>query len=173
MPHTSAVTGVANLRRSALNWTFEMHENQHNIMRHDNIFQAIMSLSFLSSRLNVALPPRSAAYSHSGGPVERPEVCLRPLPWSGHRLLFFLRPNAPKTQAETGMGSSEQAGSQDLSFCCCISVSNTKLVSLAHSLSRYQTWVARHLPFFLTTSITPCVRLTARPSLHSPMLRSL
>lgn len=47
--------------------------------------------------------------------------------------------------------------------------------SLIHnliSLSRYPTWVARHLPFCLMTSTTPCVRPTARPFLHSLMLRS-
>lgn len=46
---------------------------------------------------------RSVAYSHKGGPVERRNVCLRPLPWSGHRLLFFLWPDTAQTQAETGM----------------------------------------------------------------------
>ncbi len=48
---------------------------------------------------------RSVAYSDSGGPVERAEVCLRPLSWSGHRLLFFLWPDTTQTQAETGIGN--------------------------------------------------------------------
>lgn len=45
---------------------------------------------------------RSVAYSHSGGQVERPEVRVRPLSWTGHRLLFLLWPDAAQTQAETG-----------------------------------------------------------------------
>lgn len=45
---------------------------------------------------------RSVAYSYSGGQVERPQVRVRPLSWTGHCLLFFLRPDATQTQAETG-----------------------------------------------------------------------
>lgn len=45
---------------------------------------------------------RSAPYSYSWGPVERPAVCLCPLSWSGHRLLFFLWCDTTQTQAETG-----------------------------------------------------------------------
>lgn len=42
-----------------------------------------------------------------------------------------------------------------------------------HPLCRCQTWVARHSPSCSMTSITPCARPTARPSLPLPTLRSL
>lgn len=53
---------------------------------------------------------RSATYSHSRGPVPRPEVCLRSVSWSGHCLLFLLWCDAAQTQAETGTGSSQRQG---------------------------------------------------------------
>lgn len=56
----------------------------------------------------------------------------------------------------------------DLSLCFFFS-----LIHNLTSLSRCPIWAARLLPFCLMTSITPCVRLTARPFRHSPTLRSL
>lgn len=53
---------------------------------------------------------RSATYSHSRGPVPRPEVCLRSVSWSGHCLLFLLWCDTAQTQAETGTGSSQRQG---------------------------------------------------------------
>lgn len=103
---------------------------------------------------------RPATYSHSRGPVPRPEVCLRSVPRPGHRLLFLLRCNAAQTQVETGTGSSQRLGG--------VNSQNTQ----SSSLHRCPTWVARRSPSSSMTSITPCARPTARPSLPSLTLRS-
>lgn len=113
----------------------------------------------------VPLSPRSATYTHSRGPVPRPEVCLRSVSRSGHRLLVVLWRHPAQTQVETGTGPS-QSREPDVPP---VSPSNTQ----RSSLCRCQTWVARHLPSCSMTSTTPCARPTARPSLHSPTLRSL
>lgn len=44
----------------------------------------------------------SVAYSYSRSSVPGSEVCLRSLPWSGYRLLFFLWLGAAQTEVETG-----------------------------------------------------------------------
>lgn len=135
---------------------------------------ASFCLLFFKSEIFFCSLLRSVAYSHSGGQVERPEVRVRPLSWTGHRLLFLLWPDAAQTQAETGRWHGGKimttAGTRfyDLSLCFFFS-----LIHGVTSLSRCPTWAARRLPFCLTTSITPCVRPTARPFRHSPTLRSL
>lgn len=150
-------------RLSAPTWPWTVSQ-----LKHETYRKADVTTCWRSRVLQLKTRPlslRSATYAHRRGPVPRPEVRLRSVSGSGHRLLILLWCDPAQTQVETGTGPSGWREPDVLPF----SPSNTRRVPLC----RCQTWVARHSPSCSMTSITPCARPTARPSLHSPTLRSL